>query len=213
MNSCALAAFAAAMISSMVASGAAVADVLGDGAGEENAVLHDDADLPAHGLDIVARDGAVIDADLAAGRVVKAGQQRDDGALARAAGPDERDHFPRLDGEVDVIERGLPDAVTEGHVAKLDLALHAREGRQRIVLGNVRLGIEDGEDLLHRGDAVLDDGIGLEHADDRTVELAEISEEGEEFADAEFSLEDEIDAKAGGREGSRSRRAIPPWRP
>ena len=71
----------------------------------------------------------VVDEDLARGGIVEAGEQRDDGALARAAGADERDHLAGLDGEADVVECGLADAVAEGDVAELDLALHARESR------------------------------------------------------------------------------------
>ena len=58
MKSWALAARAAAMTSSVRGVGPAVADVLRDGAGEEDAVLHDDADLAPDRLDVVGGDGA-----------------------------------------------------------------------------------------------------------------------------------------------------------
>ena len=43
---------------------AAIANIFGQGAGEENAVLHHDADLPPYRLDVVVGDGPVIDDDL-----------------------------------------------------------------------------------------------------------------------------------------------------
>ena len=112
---------------------ASVADVVRDGAGEEDAVLHDNADLPAERLDVVGGDGLVVDEDVARAGIVEAGEEGDDGAFAGAAGADQGDHFARLDGKADVVEDGLADAVAEGDVAEFDLAADAgefREGRR-----------------------------------------------------------------------------------
>ena len=182
--------------------GPAVADVLGDGAGEEDVVLHDDSDLAADGLDVVGGDGFVVDEDFAGGGIVEAGEEGDDGAFAGAAGADEGDHFAGLDGEVDVVEGGLADAVAEGDVAELDLALDGGEFGEGVVVGDVGFGVEDGEDFLHGGDTGLDDGVGGDDVDDGRVEHREVAEEGEEVAGGEAGSvpADEPGAEADGEE-------------
>ena len=49
--------------------------------------------------------------------------------LPAPLGPTRAIISPGCDGEADVVERGLADAVAEGDVAELDLALHAGQLR------------------------------------------------------------------------------------
>ena len=105
--------------------------------------------------------------------------------LPAPLGPTRAIIFTGLGGEGDIVKGGLADAVAKGDVAELDLAFHARELGQRVVLGDVGLGVEDGEDAFHGGDAFLNDGVGVDDAHDGRVEHGEQAEEGEEVAGRE----------------------------
>ena len=128
-----------------------VADVLGDGAGEEEGHLRDDTDLAVQGG---LGDGAnidIIDQDGAFGDFVKAGDQIGDGGFAGAGGSDNGDGFGGLDEHVDAIQDdGCIRAVTESDIAQFDLALN---GRQADGIGGVfdfEGIIEELDDLLPR---------------------------------------------------------------
>ena len=123
MKSCALAALAAAMISSGVASGLAVGDVLRDRAVEQERLLQHHADLLAQGLQSTAPARRAVDQDLPLVRVVEAAEQVDQRGLAGAAGADQADHLARLDDEADVVQHRLARLVAEGDVLELDPAL------------------------------------------------------------------------------------------
>ena len=90
-------------------------------------------------------DVGAVDEDRAFADVVEPADQVDQRALARSAGPDQADHFARLDRQVDVFEH-RPGAVVEADVAQFDLALQLagvdRAGR----LGHARHAVEDLED-------------------------------------------------------------------
>ena len=63
--------------------------VVADGAGEQERLLGDDAELPAQRLDGDLAQVVTVDEHASAGGVVEAGHQLGDGRLARAGGPDE----------------------------------------------------------------------------------------------------------------------------
>ena len=104
MNSWALASLAAWMISSSARAAAAVGDVFGDGAVEQESVLLDDAQQPAIA---VGGDVAQIDAieqNRAGGRIVEAGDEIAERRLAGAAGADQGDHLAGLDVQIDLMQ-------------------------------------------------------------------------------------------------------------
>ena len=104
MNSSAPTVRAAASISSREALGPAERDVVRDRAGEEEALLRDDAELPAQRLlPHLAQVGAV-DRDRTVGRVVEAREQLGDRRLARARVADERDGRARRHVELDPVQ-------------------------------------------------------------------------------------------------------------
>ena len=78
---------------------AAVRDVLAYRRREQHRLLADDAELRAQPARVERAHVASVDAHGAAAWVVEPLQQLDDGALAAAAGADQRDGEARLDGE------------------------------------------------------------------------------------------------------------------
>ena len=132
MNSWALARRAARSTSSIGRLRVAEADVIGDGAGEEEGVLRHQADLavqralgdPAH-VD-------PVDAHRAGGDVVKAGDQVADGGLAGAGRADQCHRLPWRDGQAQVVQHlGQVGAVLEADMVEVDLAVDRRAGRLR----------------------------------------------------------------------------------
>ncbi len=83
---------------------AAEADVVGDGAGEEEWVLQDDAEAAAEGGEVLVADVDAIDEDLAVLDVVEAHHQRGDGGLAGAGVADDGGGLAGGDGEGDAAE-------------------------------------------------------------------------------------------------------------
>ena len=156
----------------------AVADVVGNGAGEEVGILQDDAqrlpqrvlaDLPD--VDAVVGDGSLLD-------VVEAVDEVGDGGLSGAGGAHEGDLLAGLGKEGDVVEHRLIRIVAEGDVVEAHVApqlcqgavgllpcpvagalrhlgegiavlLHPDDGGLALVL--LRLGLHDGEDTLGAG--------------------------------------------------------------
>ncbi len=99
-------------------------DVVADGAAEEEDVLID----RRHRVDDQALRKLgprhVVEQHLAVPRLVEAGHQLRDRALAAAAGAHQRDPLPGLDGQVEALDqRRFDRVVAEGDVAQLDLAV------------------------------------------------------------------------------------------
>ena len=108
----------------------AVADVVGNGAGEEMGVLKHDAQGAAQALladvphvDPVVGDEAALD-------LIEAVDEVGNGGLSRTGGAHEGDLLPRLGVERDAVEDGLLRHVAEHHVLEAHVA---PEGHQRSV--------------------------------------------------------------------------------
>ena len=84
--------------------GRAEADVVGDGAGEEEGVLQDDTEAAAERGEVLVADVDAVDEDLAGLDVVEAHHQRGDGGLAGAGVADDGGGFAGGDGEGDAAE-------------------------------------------------------------------------------------------------------------
>ena len=84
--------------------GGAEADVFGDGAGEEEWVLQDDAEAAAEGGEVLVADVDAVDEDLAVLDVVEAHHEGDDGGFAGAGVADDGGGFAGGDGEGDAAE-------------------------------------------------------------------------------------------------------------
>ena len=84
----------------------AVGDVLGDGAGEDDAVLRDNADLPPQGTEGDGLNVQSVDADSAGLRGVEAREQGEQGGFAAAVAADNGDGLALGDGEIDTAQGG-----------------------------------------------------------------------------------------------------------
>ena len=82
----------------------AEADVVGDGAGEEERVLEDDAEAAAEGGEVLFADVDAVDENLAVLDVVEAHHEGDDGGLAGSGVADDGGGFAGGDGEGDAAE-------------------------------------------------------------------------------------------------------------
>ena len=106
-------------------------DVVRDRAGEEEALLRDDAELsPQRRLRHVAQVGAV-DRDAPAARVVEASEQLRDRRLPGAGVPDERDGRPGGHVEIEVVQDVRKVAVPEADVVEADVPVDASAARAR----------------------------------------------------------------------------------
>ena len=186
MKSCANAAFAAATTSSSLAVGAAVADVLHRVGREDDAVLRDDADAAAQGLERDPVDALAVDHHGARLDVVEAQDQLQHRALAGAARADQGDRLAGRDGEAEVGQRRMlrPRRIAEGDVVELHRGAaggrrqrprRRRRDDRRLQLQQLHqpLGRAGGAqqvavDLGEHGDAAHQD----DHVDDGLAEVA-----------------------------------------
>ena len=108
--------------------GAGVADVLHDRAGEEIIHLQNQAHLLVQRFAGDVADVVAVDQHAALLRLIEAGDQGDDAALAAAGGADQGDHLAGLGFEVDVVQDGPLGVVAEGDVLEFARFRHARQG-------------------------------------------------------------------------------------
>ena len=196
MNSWARAARAAATISALRGVGAAVGDVFGDRAVEQERFLEHDADVAAIFFDGERADIVAIDEDRAGGDVVEAANQIHERALASAAGADEADHLAGLDREADIANDGAC-AVFERDVAEFDFAAQTARVNCSHRFGDVRAAIKDFENAMGRRGGPLRGGQEFAHRFEPQVQPSHALREHDERADFEFgSVDDEPGAVA-----------------
>src|SRR4051812_1949650 len=92
---------------------------------EEQSFLQDKGDVPAQRFLLQTPDIGTIDFDHARARVVKAGNQANDGCLACTTRADKRYELARFDFEAYVLENRRPGIVAKSDFLELDFALHA----------------------------------------------------------------------------------------
>ena len=84
--------------------GVAKGNVVGDGVVEEDAVLRDESYLSTEAVDVKVGDGCVVDEDGAAGAVIEAWEEVDEGGFASSRRAYYSDGFAAGNGEVGVAE-------------------------------------------------------------------------------------------------------------
>ena len=109
-------------------------DVLGDAAVEQEVVLQHHAQVLAEVAQLEVHQVEAVDDDAPGQRTVEGHRQRNQGALARAARPDQCRGGPGLGAERDVLQHRHPLVVFEAHIVELDVAAQRREWRARRVL-------------------------------------------------------------------------------
>jgi hypothetical protein len=158
---------------------------------EEKGLLGDDAHEGAqrghrHLAHVVAVHG-----EASAGDVVKAGEEIEEGGLARSRHPHEGHHLALANGQRDPREGiGLAVGVAKGHVLQRDGILEAGEDEGARRVGDGGRGVEDLEHALHRAQGLLD-GVGhARELADGPVEEDHRGGEGEELARRERARDD-----------------------
>ena len=112
--------------------GIAPAEVILDGAGEEDVLLEDHGDLIAEGFYIVVPDIDAAHFQSAGGNVIQTGNQLDQGGLGRTGDTQDAHGHTGLDVQIDVLQRipGRGFGIAEGYVLKVDGAVgHFHHGR------------------------------------------------------------------------------------
>ncbi len=184
---------------------AAVGDVGGDSAGEEERLLEHRRDLPPQALAGHLPHVLAVDPDRAGGDVVEAGDQAGDRGLAGTGPPDEGHRLARLDREGDVLQDGARWVVSKGDAIELDPAPNLADDRGARRVWRLAGLVEDGVDPLAGGEGRLGLGVDLGSELDRPEELLDINQEGGQKADRERVLKDQVAPVAddqGGGEGA-----------
>eukprot|EP00041_Stephanoeca_diplocostata_P022691 m.543658 g.543658 ORF g.543658 m.543658 type:complete len:398 (-) comp22131_c0_seq1:867-2060(-) len=189
---------------------ASVCDVVHNSVVHENAVLRNDADVPAKASELHIANVGAVDAHAAGGGVVEAEQQPQHRRLAAAARPDDGDLVALWDGEAQVLEHLEPRVVRERHVLELD---HGRAGRQdrrqvqrrspRGVVHPRRL-VQQAEHGLHVHQRLLVLTVHRPQEVERQRELEQQPVDHDEIADRHRAR---LDRSAGHQHGRRQRHA------
>ena len=196
MKSCAPTAWAAAATSAGLASGRAEGDVVAHRAGEEEAFLRHDPELPAERLLGHVAEVDAVDRDPPLERVVEAGEQLRDRRLAGACVPDERDGRPGRDVEVDPVQHLGARAVAEPDVLPADMAVDPVEVPCVRLVADLGLLVHHVHDVVERGDRGQERVVELRELLDGVEEVRDVEDEREQRADHEAPAEDEVAAVA-----------------
>ena len=130
--------------------GVAIADVVEDGAREQDRLLGHDADLSTQRVDVDLLQVLPVDGDAPGVRGEEAQQVAHERGLAGPIGAHERDRLATLHVERDMVEDGLPLTVGERDVLEGHLALADAERRPpRLLLEGRRL-VEEVENTIER---------------------------------------------------------------
>ena len=183
--------------------GAAPADVVGDGAVEDECLLEDGGDVAPQVGECEVAQVDVVEGDRPGVGVVGAQQQLGERGLARAAGADDGDLGAGGDLEVDVVQRGAVGAgVAELDAGDADVAAGAPHADGFGGFFDAGFRVEDLDDAFGAGaggeDRVGESGEALDGA----VELGDVGEEDEQPAEGDAVLGQLPDADADDDEGA-----------
>ena len=176
------------------------AEVLRDGAGEENILLKHDSHLVTQELEVVLPYVDAADADLALACVVETGNQLDERGLRGAGTAHDADGFTRLDVKIDVREDVILSIglILEAHVVEIDRAiLHLGHRGSRICEG-ARLVQDLGDTLGRLGRHGHHDENHAEHHEGHE-DLEAVGQERGELSDIEVDAaarDDRVGAEA-----------------
>ena len=167
-----------------------VADVVGDGAAEEDGLLRHQRDLAAQRTQPVARRVDAVDEDAAALVLVQPRDEVRGGGLAGAGGADEGDELAGSGLEAHAAEHGPARLVGEVDVLEPDVAANAvgRDAPRRV--GRLRGQGEQLADAARADHRLLQRAGGPRDLRDRGVDGGEIGDDDEQAADREPALED-----------------------
>ena len=176
--------------------GAGEADVVADGAVEQEGLLGHNAELPSQRLQLHGAQIHPVDPHRALAGVVEAHRQLGDRGLAGSGGPDDGEAPARGDVEVDVPQHQLAAVVGERHPLEADPAL---DGAERHGAGCLLHVGPPGEQLPQLGGGGLALLVGVvEHHElaDGGEERRQVEGEGGEGAEREAAVDHQPAAHA-----------------
>ena len=154
-------------------------DVASNRAGEKEHILEHLAEVTAQGCNGDPADVDAIDQNLALLDVVVADDEAQDGGLAGAGGADEGHGLLGVDVEGHALQDPLAGLVGKPDVLELDLAPDLLQLDDVFLVLQVGGHIHDGEDLLRRGEGLLEHVKLLRQLLDGVEELGDIHVEGD----------------------------------
>ncbi|CAA9321894.1 MAG: hypothetical protein AVDCRST_MAG40-1504, partial [uncultured Gemmatimonadaceae bacterium] len=175
---------------------AAVADVVADGAREQEGLLVDDADLRPQAVEGQVAHVAAVEQHAAAGGVVEARQEAEQRALARPRRPDHRHAGAGGRVEGDVAQRAAPAHVAEGDVLDGDRAGRAVDRHGPGALGDLGLRVEQVERAAQGDEPLLQGADGVGDGLERLVERGDVAHDHEQLADGHAAAQDVVGAEA-----------------
>ncbi len=160
----------------------AVGDIGPDRVGEQEAVLHDQADRGAQRVAGHVGDVVPADADRAGLRVVEARQQHGQGGLAGAGRADHGDRLARLDAERKAAQHRLGRHVAEPDVVEAEAGRVRREFDRVWLVADGGLRVDDVEHPDDAGPRLLPDGDHHREHAHRAAHQSQVGREREEGA-------------------------------
>ena len=158
---------------------AAVGDVLGHRAVEQEHLLAHQADGPAQIRQLQIPDRQAIEQDLALLQLVQAQQQPDDGALAGAGGADDAQGAAGWHLQIEALQQRLAAGIGEAQATEAQGALHGRRGQGAVATGDGDRRVEQIEYPLGGGHRPLVVVEGAAQAGERPEQaLGDVHQEG-----------------------------------
>lgn len=168
-----------------------VSDVFGNGHVEQEGILRHHRYGTPQGRQRVLLERLAVQKDLAALRIIEAGDQVDERSLARAGRPHEGDALPGLYRKRNAPERGRAlIAVVQAHVTEGQLAERLVQRQRASAFGLEGRIVEDGEHALGPGKGVLHVHVRAVQTLEGRIQHGKRAHEGEERARRHIALDD-----------------------
>ena len=155
----------------------AIGDVVGDGAEEQKRFLQHQANVAAVVGDAHIADVGAVDADAAFAQVVKAADQVDQGAFARAALADQADHFAGRNVQAQAFD-DRPVAIAETSLLDLNMTNHLGQGHGVDWFGHAGDMVQDFKNALGPGGGLLRVGDDAAHGVQPRIKPGAVGQKG-----------------------------------
>ena len=170
----------------------AVADIVHDGAGEDEGVLLHDAHLPPQGAEGDALEVVAVNAHGPFRYVIEAGEQVHDGAFAGAGGTHQGDGLARLHVEAHMMDNGDALFVLEEHVPEFHMSLDRGQLRRPLVVLHAHRLVQHLEDPFQVAHGVHELVVDIADLHDRLPEPVGVHDHGGDGADLHHAAHDEV---------------------
>ena len=175
--------------------GLAVGNVLGNGAEEQKRLLQHQPNVAAEVGNRILSNVHAVHQNGALGHVVKAANQVDQRALARAAVAHQANHLARCDFEVDApVHR--PVAIAKPHLAQFNAPLHPVHVHRVLRLGHAGYMVQDVKNALGRRRRLLRDRHDAAHGIEPPIKAPNVGNGRQQHAHGDFALGHLPNAKA-----------------